>query len=98
MPFSTIPLAGFKFDDVVTAAEAAAGTKKPHCTVGNSVVGNDGKTYVYAKANAAIPANTAVCAIGASPTFLVAATGGSYTSPAIALASGDFAWFSKALV
>ena len=59
--------------------------------------GSDGKLYVYAEASAAIPASTAVCTVAAA-TGLATATGGSYTSPATALAIGDRAWFSKASV
>jgi hypothetical protein len=65
--------------------------------LGLQVFGSDGKLYVFAKANASIPASTAVCTVNAT-TFLVTASGGSYTSPAVALVSGDFAWFSKASV
>jgi hypothetical protein len=65
--------------------------------LGLQVFGSDGKLYVFAKANASIPASTAVCTVSPT-TFLVTASGGSYTSPAVALVSGDFAWFSKASV
>jgi hypothetical protein len=61
------------------------------------VFGSDGLLYVLAKANASIPASTAVCTVSPT-TFLVTASGGAYTSPAVALVSGDFAWFSKASV
>ena len=91
MPFTTNATAG-----IDVTAVAATGTTAPF-TIGIIMNGNDGKTYVYAQANASIPASTAVCAINAS-TFLVAASGGAYTSPATALVSGDKAWFSKANV
>jgi hypothetical protein len=77
-------------------AVAPSGTTAPF-SLGVTTVGNDGKRYVYAQANASISASTAVCAVNAS-TFLVAATGGSYTSPATAMVSGDKGWFSTALV
>jgi len=63
----------------------------------DEVFGSDGKIYVYAEANGAIPASTAVCTIAAA-TGLATATGGAYTSPATALIVGDRAWFSKASV
>ena len=65
--------------------------------LGMEVFGSDGRLYVLAQANASIPASTATCTVNAT-TFLVTASGGSYTSPAVALSSGDVAWFSKASV
>jgi hypothetical protein len=61
------------------------------------VFGSDGKLYVLAKAGATIAASTAVCTVNPT-TFVATATGGSYASPAVALASGDYAWFGKASV
>jgi hypothetical protein len=61
------------------------------------VFGSDGKRYVLAQANASISASTTVCDINTT-TFLVAASGGAYASPAVALVSGDVAWFGKASV
>jgi len=63
----------------------------------DEVWGSDGKLYVYAEANASIPASTAVCTV-APTTGLVTATGGAYLSPATALIVGDRAWFAKASV
>ena len=65
--------------------------------LGTEVFGSDGKLYVLGQANASIPASTTACTVNAT-TFLVTASGGSYTSPAVALVSGDVAWFSKASV
>jgi hypothetical protein len=65
--------------------------------LGMEVFGSDGKIYVFAQANASIPASTTACTVNAT-TFLVTASGGSYTSPPVALSSGDFAWFGKASV
>ena len=61
----------------------------------DEIFGSDGKLYVYAEANASIPASTAVCTIAAA-TGLATASGGAYTSPATALIVGDRAWFFKA--
>lgn len=65
--------------------------------LGQQAWGDDGKLYVYAQANAAITASTAVCTVSPT-TFLVTATGGAYTSPAQTMASGDRGWFGKASV
>lgn len=65
--------------------------------LGQQAWGDDGKLYVYAQANAAITASTAVCTVNPT-TFLVTASGGAYTSPAQAMASGDRGWFGKASV
>ena len=87
--------AGIKSGDLPTNS---AGTAIPPFKIGTVTFGDDGLEYVFAKANATIGASTTVCAVNAS-TFLVAATGGSYTSPATptgGLVAGDYAWFSKA--
>ena len=65
--------------------------------LGSQVWGSDGKRYVYAQADATISASTAVCDVDTS-TFLVAASGGTYTSPPVAMAKGDQGWFAKASV
>ncbi|MDS1142394.1 hypothetical protein RE432_18325 [Pusillimonas sp. SM2304] len=65
--------------------------------LGSQVWGSDGKRYVYAQAGASIPADTSVVAINAS-TFVAAASGGSYASPPVAMATGDQGWFAAASV
>lgn len=99
MPYAVTPLIGANLNAIKTAAELAQidQAKGGENKLGQQAWGDDGKLYVYAQANASIPASTAVCAINAS-TFLVAASGGAYTSPAVAMASGDRGWFSKASV
>jgi len=97
MAFSVTPLVGIDLDNVVTAASIAAGQQVANQLLGVQVWGSDGLSYVFAKANATITASTTVCDINTT-TFLVAATGGSYTSPATAMVSGDYGWFSKASV
>jgi hypothetical protein len=59
--------------------------------------GSDGLRYVFAQAGAAITASLATCTVNAS-TFVATASGGTYLSPATAMASGDYGWFSKASV
>lgn len=92
------PLIGANLDNTVisTTANRLSGTM-PQARLLDQVWGNDGKLYVYGEASASIAANAAVCAITPA-TGMVAATGGAYTSPAVALATGDRAWFSKASV
>ena len=64
---------------------------------GTQGFGNDGKRYVFAQAGGAIAASTATCSVNAS-TFVATGSAGSYTSPAVALASGDYAWFAATSV
>ena len=65
--------------------------------LGTQVFGSDGKRYVFAQAGGAITASTATCSVNAS-TFVATGSAGSYTSPAVALASGDYAWFAATSV
>ena len=95
-PFTTIPTAGANLVDYTSAADVAAG-KVLDARIGTIQHTSNGKFAVYAKVNGAIPASTATCTVNAT-TFLATATGGSYTSPAFALAAGDYAWFTKASV
>lgn len=98
MAFSVTPIIGTTLTSTVPTNPNSAGTAIPtEGPLGLQVFGSDGLLYVLAKAGATIAASTAVCDIDPS-TFVVAATGGAYTSPAVALASGDYAWFSKASV
>lgn len=69
----------------------------PSHRLGSQIFATDGLRYVYAQANAAISASTAVCAINTT-TFKVAATGGNYKSPASAMATGQYGWFGEASV
>jgi hypothetical protein len=98
MAYSVSPVIGATLTSTVTTNPNSAGVAIPtEGPLGLQVFGSDGLLYVLAKANASIPASTAVCTVSPT-TFLVTASGGSYTSPAVALVSGDFAWFSKASV
>lgn len=65
--------------------------------LGSQAWGSDGKRYVYAQANASISASTTACTVNAT-TFLATASGGSYTSPPVAMVSGDQGWFAAASV
>lgn len=95
-PFSITPSVGADLNTITLAADIAAG-KVVDARLGSQVFGSNGRRYVYAQANAAITASTAVCTVNAS-TFLATASGGSYTSPAVAMATGDRGWFSVASV
>lgn len=98
MSYNITPTSGINLDDKVNTNPNSAGTAIPvNGPLGSQVFGSDGKRYVLAQANATIAASTAVCTISPT-TFLATATGGSYLSPAVALASGDTAWFAAASV
>lgn len=96
MAYSVTPLIGANLENTETAAEVTL-RGAPLFKIGTQVWGDNGRLYVYARANASISASTAVCTVNAS-TFLATASGGSYTSPATAMSSGDYGWFHKASV
>lgn len=97
MAYSVSHPIGVDLTNTVLGTDITSGARTVPFNIGQQVNGNDGKIYVFAKANASIPASTAVCTVNAS-TFLATASGGSYTSPATAMNSGDYGWFSKASV
>jgi hypothetical protein len=96
-PFTASPIVGADLKTITLAADLASGALKPNARLGQQVWGNDGKLYVFAQANGAITASTAVCTVNAT-TFLATNSAGSYTSPATTMAAGDQGWFSKASV
>lgn len=95
-PFSVTPNIGADFNTITLAADLAVG-KVADARLGEQRFGSNGRRYVYTQANGAIPASTAVCTVNAT-TFLSTATGGSYLSPAVAMAAGDRGWLSAASV
>ena len=98
MSYNITPTAGIDLDNPVQTNPNSAGTGVPvNGPLGSQVFGSDGLRYVLGVTNAAITASTATCSINAS-TFVVSPSAGTYLSPAVALASGDYAWFSKASV
>jgi hypothetical protein len=98
MSYNITPTAGINLDYEVQTNPNSAGVAIPtNGPLGSQVFGSDGLRYVLGVTNAAVAASTATCSINAS-TFVVSASGGTYLSPAVALASGDYAWFSKASV
>jgi hypothetical protein len=96
MAYSVTPLVGIDLVNTVTAVQITAGYPINQL-LGVQVWGSDGLLYVFGKANASITASTTACTVNAT-TFLVTASGGSYTSPATAMVTGDYGWFSKASV
>lgn len=104
MAYSVSHIIGPDFNNAVVTNTNSAGTAIPSIgPLGLEAFGSDGKLYVLAQVGTGVtvPASTGSLSIsssGASPTFQVTLTGGSYTSPAVALAAGDYAWFSKASV
>ena len=99
MAYSTLPIAGVNLNGTTSVDFALVNGSTSEVIpafgpLGAETFGNTGLRYVFAQAGAAISASTTVCAINTS-TFQVAATGGLYTSPGVALNSGDYAWFSE---
>ena len=97
-PFTVSPVLGVDLNSKTLAADVGpASGAEDAPQLGTQVFGSNGRRYVYAQANASITANDADCTVNAT-TFLATASGGSYLSPAVDLASGDRAWFSIASV
>lgn len=97
-PFAVTPTLGCDLVGITLAAQVGpASGAEDAPQLGTQVFGSDGRRYVYAQANATITAATAVCTVNAT-TFLATASGGSYRSPAVAMATGDRGWFSVASV
>ena len=100
MAIAINPILGVDLVNVVPAASVGvlgSGVYRAPIKIGAEVFADDGKLYVYAQAGGAITGGTAVCSVSPT-TFQATATGGAYTSPAGAMATGDFGWFSKASV
>lgn len=78
-----------------TAVYKASAIKPRPFRTGTTVLGDDGGTYQYAKANASIASgNTAVNITESSGEYLAAASGGTASNASgQALVSGDHAWF-----
>lgn len=89
---------GFDPTDVYTAAEAASGIKPRPWKTGQTVQGDDGNRYQYARASASIAANNTVANITlVNGVYQAAASGGdSANASGQALVSGDYAWFRLA--
>ena len=98
MAYSVLPSAGIDLTNISNYNDSSDGTEVPtQGPLGLHPFGSDGLRYVFAEAGAAISASLATCTINAS-TFVATASGGTYLSPATAMVSGDYGWFSKASV
>jgi len=102
MAYSVLPIAGVNLTtttpvDFSLTNGTTAEVIPAFGPLGAETFGSDGRRYVFATAGAAITASTTTCSINAS-TFVATGSAGSYTSPAVALASGDYAWFSATSV
>lgn len=93
-PFTVSPVLGVDLNTITLAANVGTAAEDAP-QLGTQVFGSNGKIYVYAQANEVIAASTAACTVNAT-TFLATATGGAYLSPAVAMASGDRGFFSRA--
>jgi hypothetical protein len=96
-PFTISDVPGVDLVSIILAADIASGAQRPFARLGTQTWGSDGKQYVYGIAGGSIPASTAVCTVNPA-TFSATSSGGAYTSPATAMATGDYAWFAKASV
>lgn len=99
MAYSINPLSGIALNTTTPISFTNDGgtTVPAFGPLGTQVFGSDGKRYVFAQAGGAITASTATCSVNAS-TFVATGSAGSYTSPAVALVSGDYAWFAATSV
>lgn len=102
MAYSITPLSGINLD-TTTTVEFAYTTGSTAVSIpafgplGSEVFGSDGRRYVFAKAGEAIAASTATCSINTT-TFVATGSAGTYKGPGVAVASGDYAWFSATSV
>jgi hypothetical protein len=94
MAYSTLPIAGC---DLVNPQTVTSPDQPSFGPLGAETFASDGKRYVYAQAGAAITASTTTCSVNAS-TFIATPSAGTYAGPLVAMASGDYGWFSKASV
>lgn len=102
MAYSVLPISGVNLNDTTPISfsytNGSTAVSIPNFgPLGAETFGNDGKRYVFAKAGESITATTATVDINTT-TFVATATSGTYLSPAVTVASGDYAWFSKASV
>lgn len=99
MAFIIDPVLGTDITNIYPATTygTTATLQQPPHRIGDQHFASDGKVYVFAKANGSITASTTACTVNAT-TFLATGSGGSYTSPATNMVTGDYGWFSRAAV
>lgn len=99
MAFRTTPQLGQQLDDVGTNYwDELAGITIPSPKPGNKEIGSDGAEYFYVTATAAISATatTGTQVALTYPDYTVATgSGGFYTPPDVAVASGDALWVRR---
>lgn len=97
-PFTVTPVQGCDLNSITLAADVGPSSGAEDAPqLGTQVFASNGRRFIYGQAAASITASTAVCLINAT-NFTVAASGGSATSPAVNMATGDRGWFSVASV
>ena len=94
MAYTITPLSGIDLNNPQTVTSPNLTSFGP---LGAEVFGSDGKRYAFAQAGEAIAASLTTCSVNAS-TFVATASAGTYSGPLVAMASGDYGWFSKASV
>jgi hypothetical protein len=98
MAFNISPSSVSDVTNTILATDIASGARTVPFNLGEQKPGaRTASVTSSAKANASISASTAVCTVNAA-TFLATASGGSYTSPATAMVTGDYGWFFAASV
>ena len=99
MAYSVLPISGCDLNNTVPISfsytnGSTAESIPAFGPLGAETFGSDGLRYVFAQAGGAITASTTTCSINVT-TFVATGSAGTYLSPAVDLASGDYAWFSK---
>lgn len=89
--FNVTPQSGVDLVNTVLATDIAAGIRTVPGRLGDQVWGSDGKRYVLGQAGAALTASEAVTV---NTSTFQATAGSGYTSPAVAMATGDYGWFA----
>jgi hypothetical protein len=102
MAYSVLPIAGVLLNTTTPVDFALVNGSTSEVIpafgpLGAETFGSDGRRYVFAQAGEAITASTATCSINTT-TFVATGSAGTYVAPPVTLASGDYAWFSKASV
>jgi len=102
MAYSVLPISGINLTSTTPISFAYTNGSTAESIpnfgpLGAETFGSDGKRYVFAQAAETITATTSTVSINTT-TFAATGTSGTYLSPAVAVASGDYAWFSKASV
>ena len=85
---SVTPIAGFDPEAVHTATIAQP---QPPFDPGTRITADNGRDYIYAKASAAISADTQSTLT--EPAMTMAGGAGDWDSPPVDMASGTFGWF-----